>query len=151
MKKSGITVIAAIMIFGANLSALPVLNSTAVKIMREIKIVYQTQKASMFVDVYLRERNLDSEQIADVRERINYFFNSQTFVETGAAYLTALFNENDLSDIFTAVQNGDFLENKRNSPAVKKVQKLFAELDPYLYRYLRQNIIPQPPNPQERI
>ena len=140
-----------IVIFCTNLFAAPKIHTVAVKIMREIKVVYKTEKTNKFLENYLKERNLSPEQISDVRERIDYFFNSQTFIETGAAYLTVLFDENDLKNIFNAVRNGDFWENRRNDFAVKKAQKMFAELDPYLYRYLRQNIIPQPSNSQERI
>jgi len=154
MKKFSIRIIImieVIIVFCTNLSAAPIIHTAAVKIMREIKVVYQTEKINKFLEYYLKERNLSAQQISDVRERIDCFFNSQTFIETGAAYLTALFDENDLADIFNAVRNGDFWENKRNDPAVKKVQKLFAELDPYLYRYLKQNIVPQPSDTQERI
>lgn len=128
------------------LFASPQMSPTAIKIMREIKITYQTEKANKYIETYLKEKRLNDEQIRGVRGRMDYFFSSQTFIETGAAYLTALFHENDLIDIFNSVRNGDFLENNRRKfiPAMNKVQRLFNELDPYLYQYLRQNIIPQP-------
>jgi uncharacterized membrane protein YheB (UPF0754 family) len=154
MKKFSIRIIITIeiiIIFCTSLFAAPNIHTAAVKIMREIKVVYKTEKTNKFLENYLKERNLSPEQISDVRERIDYFFDSQTFIETGAAYLTALFDENDLKNIFNAVRNGDFWENKRKDLAVKKVQKLFAELDPYLYRYLRQNIVSQPSDSQEKI
>jgi hypothetical protein len=122
------------------------MSPTAIKIMREIKIMYQTEKADKYIENYLRDKDLNTEQIRDIRERMSFFFNSQTFVETGAAYLTALFSENDLIDIFNSARNGSFLEKsyEKPTPAMIKVQRLFSELDPYLYRYMKQNIIPQP-------
>ncbi|MDR0303183.1 MAG: hypothetical protein LBH98_00190 [Chitinispirillales bacterium] len=139
-------IIVVVTVFCEYLFASPEMSPTAIKIMREIKIMYLTEKADRYIENYLQEKDLNGKQIRDVRERMDYFFNSQTFVETGAMYLTALFTENDLIDIFNFMRDGNFLENNRgnSTPAMKKVQKLFNELDPYLYRYMKQHIIAQP-------
>jgi hypothetical protein len=121
--------------------------------MREIKIQYKTEKLQMYLTAYLQDKNLSDQQLYQVKNRMNYFFDSDTFTETGAAYLTALFSENDLRDILQAIQNGSFFDNSpsrnrntnpKSSALTHKLQQLFEKLDPYLYRYLEQNIIGQP-------
>jgi hypothetical protein len=154
--KNALSKIIIIMIISAvfaGIFASPRISPTATRIMREIKFQYKNEKAQMYLSAYLRDKNLTNEQVVQIRERMNFFFDSDTFLETGAAYLTALFNENDLSEILTAVMNGFAFENgsnrsrnQRSAELTRKLQRLFSELDPYLYRYLEQNIIPQPRN-----
>jgi len=135
--------------------ASPQMSSTAIKIMREIKMQYKNEKTQMFLSAYLKDKDLTDEQVFEIKGRMYYFFDSDTFLEMGAAYLTALFNENDLTEILWAAENGTLFEygsnrnrnsNQQNSNLTRKLQKLFNKLDPYLYMYLEQNIIPQPRN-----
>jgi Sec-independent protein translocase protein TatA len=150
--RNGVVILIIVFLF-VGIFASPQMSPTATKIMREIKQQYKTEKAQMFLSAHLRDKNLTNEQISDIRERMNYFFDSNTFLETGAAYLTALFNENDLSNILTSIMRGDFFDNRtgKNRQAndivlAKKIQQLFDKLDPYLYMYLQQNIMQEPGN-----
>lgn len=140
-----------ILFISTEISASPQISPTATKIMREVKLQYKTEKAQMYLSVFLSDRNLTEDEIFKIRERMNYFFDSDAFLETGAAYLTALFIENDLSEILSAIENGNFFDKQAgrnryegNAALARKMQRLFERLDPYLYRYLEQNIIPQP-------
>jgi len=137
----------------SNIFASPQMSPTAIRIMREIRIQYQNERANVFLSAHLRDRNLDEEQIFQIRERMNYFFESNTFIETGAAYLTALFNERELDEILRSAENGELFETdkrrnppQRNSRLTRQIQNLFSRLDPFLFQFLEQNIIPQPIN-----
>lgn len=141
-------IILIILSFFAGIFASPPISTASMKIMREIKMQYKNEKAQMFLSAYLKDKNLPDEQIFEIKDRLYLFFDSDTFLETGAAYLTALFNENDLTEILRAAENGSLFDanrlNQQNSGLTRKLQKLFSKLDPYLYMYLEQNIIPQP-------
>jgi len=111
----------------------------ATNVMRELRLIYQTQKAGMFIDAYLRERRLNDAQIRGIRERIDFFFNSNMFIETGAAYLAHFFSERELTEIYGNLRHG-----QSPSAAVRRVEKLFRRLDPFIFDFLRQNVIPEP-------
>jgi len=107
--------------------------------MRELRSLYQTQKADMFIEAYLRERNLCDVQISGVRDRLDFFFNSNMFIETGAAYLAHFFNERELSEIQDHLRYG-------TSPtaATSRMNSIFRRLDPFLFDFLQQNVMPEP-------
>lgn len=111
----------------------------ATNLMRELRILYQTQKADMFIEAYARERNLSDEQIRKIRERMDFFFNSDMFIETGAAYLAHFFNERELAEIHDHLHRGT-----DPTLAMQRMNRLFKRLDPFLFIFLSQNIMPEP-------
>ncbi|MCL2844926.1 MAG: hypothetical protein FWE23_05685 [Chitinivibrionia bacterium] len=111
----------------------------ATNVMRELRFVYQTQKADMFIEAYLRERRLSDEQVRRIRERMDFFFNSNIFLETGAAYLAHFFSERELMEIYDNLRFGT-----DPSAAMRRMDRLFRRLDPFLFDFLRQNVFTNP-------
>ena len=134
-------------VFIANIFASPHISPTATRIMREIRVEFRNEKAREYLSIYLRDKDLTNEQIVQVRERMDYFFDSDKFLETGAAYLTAFFNENELSQISSSVLSGRFFDSGSSAdPLMRRVNKLLSNFDPLLYHYLERHVMPQPKN-----
>ena len=109
---------------------------TATEIMRELRFVYQTQKVDLFINQYFRERQLTPEQAQRVRERIDFFFDSDLFIETGVLYLTRLFSEQELTEIYNYLLHGTSA-----GTATRRMNNLFRRLDPLLFEFLRHNVV----------
>lgn len=116
----------------------------AIDLMNDLRYIYRDQSTKRFVEIYLRDRNLSPEETESLQQSIEDFLMSNLFVETGAAYLTALFQEAEIYQIHEALRSDSFLNlYDQNYPAVQKVQRLFNQIEPYLYQYLERTILPQ--------
>ena len=111
---------------------------TAIDLMYDLQQWYQNEKVELFEQHMVSQHDQE-----DLNRKIEQFFASQTFIETGASYLTSLFSEKELLELRQAVQNGALTETTNNTPQVASVQKLrllFKKLDPYMYHYLQQKL-----------
>jgi len=111
---------------------------TALDLMYDLQQWYQDEKVTLF-----EEKMVSRDDQERINEKIEEFFASQTFVETGAAYLTSLFSERELLELRTAVQEGALTNQSsttQQSAAMQKLRYLFNKLDPYMYHYLERKI-----------
>ena len=112
---------------------------TAIDLMYDLQQWYQDEKVELFEQRMVSHNDQDR-----INEKIEEFFASRTFVETGASYLTSLFKENELLELREAVQDGALNEGGSSfgqpKASVQKLQYLFKKLDPYMYQYLERKI-----------
>lgn len=120
----------------STLFSAPAMLPISIEIMRELKMGYQNDKGERYISQIVSSKNLNYEQEEKLRDLVDRFFESDLFIETGAAYLTALFSEKDLHEIKNALSDGYLRLDDPNYPAARRLQALFNKLDPYILKYL---------------
>ncbi len=105
-------------------------------IMREVQVQYQTGEIDRYIEQVVSGRRLTDDEIASVEEEVQYFFDSEQFIETGAQYLTAYFSERELEEILMVLRDSS-LENDPNFQGAVKLKILMKKLKPYIVQYLR--------------
>jgi len=113
-------------------SMLPV----SIDIMRELQIQYRSGETDLYLERVIAGREITEDQRYDIEQKVQFFFDSDQFLETGAQYLTALFTERDLEEILMVLRNPS-LANDPNYQGAVKLNHLMNRLKPYLVQYLR--------------
>lgn len=103
-------------------------SAEAKELMRELQLWYQQERMPLFIERLAESKAME----------IEAFFSSDRFVETGAAYVTAIFSDPEIMELRRAVRDGALIEYNPNYPSVQKLHRLFKRLDPYLYQFLEQ-------------
>ncbi len=105
-------------------------------IMREFQSQSQTGEINSYMDQIVSGRELTEDQRYDIELEVQFFFESEQFIETGAQYLTALFSERELEEILMVLQDSS-LANDPNFQGAAKLKRLMNKLKPYIIQYLR--------------
>ncbi len=111
------------------------------ELMEEVQELYEEQKITLFLEEYSREKGLEieSDKMLDIEDDMLLFFESDQFIVTGAAYLSSLFSEAELTNLLEfARDEGDLFS--ASSEEGTRLNRLFKTLDPHLYRYLKQKL-----------
>ena len=113
----------------------PVVDPIAYDIMVEVKEQYRDSELDLILKMLITSKDLSDHEFEKVKEQVEYFLDSDQFFETGGAYLTALFTEQELESLLTLLQNESLIgdENFRSGDKLKKMMNL---LRPYIGKYL---------------
>lgn len=122
-------------------AAKPPILPEAMEIMEEVEALYRDNKVDLYLEKVQKKRTLSEDELDTMREEIEAFFESDLFLETGAAYLTNLFSERELSDVLQAIEDYGVDFDEANNRATRKLERLLRKLDPYLYKYVRSRVI----------
>lgn len=121
--------------------AKPIYLPISMEIMEEVEQLYQDDKVDLYIEKIAAQRNYPDSIIEKMHGQIEEFFESDLFLETGAAYLTSLFTERELTDVLQAIENFGIDYEKAHTPATRKLRKLLQMLDPYIYRFVNSRVI----------
>ncbi len=105
-------------------------------IMREVQAQYQNGEVDHYIEQILSGRELTEDERYGIEEEVQYFFDSEQFIETGAQYLTAYFSERELEEIMMVLRDSS-LANDPNFQGAVKLNRLMNKLKPYIVQYLR--------------
>lgn len=130
-----------ILFYLTHLWAKPPYLPVSMEIMEEVEQLYQDDKVDVFLDKIVKNRDYPDSTLDAMREEIEAFFESELFLETGAAYLSSLFTERELSEVQQAIDNYGVDFEEANNSATRKLQKLLLKLDPYIYTYVNRRIL----------
>lgn len=113
----------------------------SMEIMEEVEELYQEDKVDLYIEKIAAHRNYSDSVVDEMKAQIEEFFESDLFLETGAAYLSSLFTERELSDVLLAIKNFGIDFEEAHTPATQKLRKLLLMLDPYIYRFVNSRVI----------
>lgn len=109
----------------------------SLEIMHELRYSYRNGEIDDYVHQVTAGQNLSEEDYDEISSEIEFFFDSDQFIETGAQYLSHLFNERELEEILEVMKDSS-LRNDINSGGVKKLDAMMRRLKPYIVKYLKQ-------------
>ncbi len=105
-------------------------------IMTELRSSYQSGEIEEYIKMVTRGQQLSEEDYDEISYEVELFFESDQFLETGGAYLSALFTERELDDILMVLRDSS-LRNDPNYSAALRLDQLMKRLKPYIIKYLR--------------
>jgi len=105
-------------------------------IAEQLQKVYLNGNVNDYINILSKKDNLSEEDIEKTKRIVKRFFESDQFVETAAAYLTALFSESELAEINQDMKAGLLIDEYIASPASSKLNRILKKLKPYLIEYL---------------
>ena len=129
-----LTLVLSISIFGQ--SILPISRD----VMAEVKRSYESGEIEWYFKAVVKGLNLTVEQEDDIRSGVDNFFDSNLFIETGAAYLTSLFNERELNDILRVLDDPTLM-GEPDFEGARKFNRMMTTLKPYIVSYLKTKFI----------
>ncbi len=105
-------------------------------VMRELRNSYQNGEIDEYIRLVTRGQELTEDDYDEISFEIESFFDSDQFLETGGAYLSALFTERELDEVL-AVLNDSSLKSDPNFGGAQKLELMMKKLKPYIVKYLR--------------
>lgn len=108
----------------------------SMEIMRELQYQYRNGEIDEYIRLVTAGQKLAEEDYDEISLEIEYFFDSDQFLETGAQYLSHLFNERELDDILTVMRDSS-LKSDENFRGAHKLNAMMNKLKPYIVKYLK--------------
>ncbi len=105
-------------------------------VMRELRNSYQNGEIDEYIRLVTRGQQLTEDDYDEISSEIESFFDSDQFLETGGAYLSALFTERELDEVLM-VLNDSSLRSDPNFSGAQKLELMMKKLKPYIVKYLR--------------
>jgi hypothetical protein len=116
-------------------SVLPI----SMDIMREVQSGYRSGELEEYILLVTVGKELSEDDYQAVANEVNMFFESTTFLETGGAYLSALFTERELNEVLTVLRDSS-LRDDPNYGGARKLEMMMQKLKPYIIKYLRHRV-----------